>query len=202
MTINTNVKTYLAIFLIGVIVTFAGISVYGIYQRDTSQTPTTIYKGLTEAEEVIVQENIKTNIQQQKRKETKQVDKKQPSYVDNAPPIQNNDQDYKSEPMYVAPIAEETKSNAPDTETSELQSHIDAIQANPDDVKKMLSQFSVKDVDWGNSKSIKITSKGDLKKVISELKAGGNPKNQVIIDFLKNADIDDNTEINVELKEY
>ena len=200
MSFRTTKKTYLTLFLIGVVVIIAGISVYGIYQRDTSQTPTTIYKGLTEAEEEIVKENIKTNIQQQKRKETKEVEKKQPSYVDNAP-IQDNNQDEKPEPgpTYETPVPTVTKADAPGTETSDLQSQLEEIQTNITDIENLHKQFTPKGIDWENGKTIKIASKDDLKKVIADLKKSGDPKHSAIIDFLKNTDMDDNTKVEVHI---
>ncbi len=200
MAIHVSRKAYLAILLIGVIVIIAGISVYGIYQRDTSQTPTTIYKGLTDAEEEIVKENIRNNLQQQKRKETKEVEKKQPSYVDNAPNHDNN-QDEKPEPgtSYEVPTPIVTKADVSDTETSDLQSQLEEIQTNIADIENLHKQFAPKDIDWGSGKTIKIASKDDLKKVIADLKKSGDPKHSAIIDLLKNTDVGDNKRIEVHI---
>lgn len=197
MAIKTSKKAYLAIFLIGVVVVIAGISVYGIYQRDTSQTPTTIYKELTDAEEELVKENIRSNIEQQKRKETKSIDKKQPSYVDNMP-IQNDDKDEKPGLTYDAPVPIVTRADASDIEASDQQSQSEEIQANMADIENLHKQFAPKGVDWGNTETIKITSKDELKKVIAELKASGDPKYKVMTKFLKDVDMNKATEINVE----
>lgn len=198
MAINATRKAYLALLLIGVVVIIAGISVYGIYQRDTSQTPTTIYKGLTEAEEEIVKENIKNKIQQQKKKETKIVDNKQPSHVDNAP-IQDNSKNEKPGPTYEEPIPTVTKADVSNTEKSDRQSQIEEIQTNIADIENLHKQFAPKDIDWGSGKTIKIASKDDLKKVIADLKKSGDPKHSAIIDFLKNADMDDNKRIELHI---
>lgn len=198
MAIHVSRKAYLAILLIGVIVIIAGISVYGIYQRDTSQTPTTIYKGLTEAEEEIVKENIVSRIEQQKRKQTEKVEKKQPSSSDDAP-TQNNKPEYKPEPIPEAPVPTVTKADASDTETSDLQSQLEAIQTNIADIENLPKQFAPKGVDLGSGKTIKIASKDDLKKVIADLKKSGDPKHSAIIDFLKNADVGDNKRIEVHI---
>ena len=198
MSFRTTKKTYLAIFLIGAVVIIAGISVYGIYQRDTSQTPTTIYKDLTEAEEEIVKENIKTNIQQQKRKETKEVEKKQPSYVENMSGYDNN-QKYQPEPTPEAPVSIVTKADAPGTETPMKQFLNDAIQADIDEVNKMLSQFPPADGDWGNIKSKEIISKDDLKKIMADLKASGNLTDKSIIQIKKSFNAGDGKWIEVEI---
>ena len=195
MAIITTKKTYLAIFLIGVIAVIAGISIYAITQRDTSQTPTTIYKELTETEEEIVKENIKTNIEQLKAKETERVEKKQPSYVDNMP-IEKNNNDEKPGHTYEAPIPIVTKADASDT--SYLQSQSEGIQANMVDIENLHKQSAPKGADWGNTGTIKITSKDELRKVIAELKASGDPKYKVMAKFLKDIDINGTTEINVE----
>ena len=197
MAIITTKKAYIAIFLMGVIVVIAGISVYSITQSDTSQTPTTIFKELTEADEEIVKENIRSNIEQQKRKSTEKVDKKQPSYVDNEP-MQNHNQEYISKSKYEAPIAKETESDVSDTEIPDLQSQEEEIQANISDIENLHKQFVPKDIDLGKFKTIKITTETELKKVIADLKSSGNPKHQVMIDFLENTDIDDNKVINVQ----
>ena len=199
MAIHVSRKAYLAILLIGVIVIIAGISVYGIYQRDTSQTPTTIYKELTEAEEKIVKENIRNNLQQQKRKKTKKVEKKQPSYVDNAPIDNRQDEKPEHGTTYEAPIPIVTKADASDTETSDQQSQLEKIQTNIADIENLHKQFAPKDIDWGSGKTIKITSKDDLKKVIADLKKSGDPKHSAIIDLLKNADVGDNKRIEVHI---
>lgn len=191
-------KAYLAIFLIGVIIAIAGISVYGIYQRDKSQTPNTIYKGLTEAEEEIVKENIRNNLQQQKRKQAEIVDNKQPSSVDNAP-IQNNNEDYKPEHLNEAPIAKETRVDQPVIVTSDLPPQIDVNQADITDIENLHKQFAPKGVDWGNTETIKITSMDDLKKMISDLKDSGDPKYKVLTKFLKDADMNGAQEINVQI---
>ena len=194
MLFRTTKKTYLTLFLIGVIVTIAGISVYGIYQRDTSQTPTTIYKGLTEAEEEIVKENIKTNIQLQKKKASNRVDKKQPSYVENTSGYDNN-QKYQPEPTPEAPAPIVTKADAPGTETPMKQFKNDAIQADIDEVNKMLSQFPSADGDWEN-----IISKDDLKKIIAEnLKVSGNLPDKSIIQIKKSFNAGDGKWIEVEI---
>ena len=197
MAIITTKKAYIAIFLMGVIVVIAGISVYSITQSDTSQTPTTIFKELTEADEEIVKENIRSNLEQQKRKSTEKVEKKRPSYADNML-IENNSKGEKPGHTYEAPAPIVTKADASDTVTSDLQSQSDEIQANMADIEHLHKQFAPKGVDWGNTETIKITSKDDLKKVIAELKASGDPKYEVMIKFLKDADINGATEINVE----
>ena len=198
MVISTTIKTYLAIFLIGVIVVIAGISVYGIYQRDISQTPTKIYNGLTEAEEEIVKENIKSKVQQQKRMETERVDKKQPSHVDNTSRYDKN-QDYQPEniPEASAPIV--TKAEALGTETSGKQFKSDSMHANTDNFDEMLKQFAPKDFDKGNGKFVEITSKDDLKKVMADLKASGFLNKNNIIEIKKNTNIGDSKWIEVEI---
>ncbi len=198
MAIITTKKAYLAIFLIGVIVVIAGISVYGIYQRDTSQTPTTIFKELTEADEEIVKENIRSNIEQQKRKSTEKVDKKQPSYVDSMP-IENNNKDEKPTPTYEGPVPIVTEADASDTETSDLQSQSDEIQANMGDIKNLHKQFDPKGVDWGNANFIEITSDDDLKKVLAELKASGKLTDKNIIQIKKSVNVGDGKWIEVEI---
>ena len=198
MSFRTTKKTYLTLFFIGVVVIIAGISVYGIYQRDTSQTPTTIYKGLTKAEEEIVKENIKTNIQQQKRKAANRVDKKQPSYVENASGYDNN-QKYQPEPTPEAPVPIVTKADAPGTDTPMKQFKNDAIQADIDEVNKMLSQFPPADGDWGNIKSKEIISKDDLKKIMADLKASGNLTDKSIIQIKKSFNAGDGKWIEVEI---
>ncbi len=90
-------------------------------QPDTSQTPTTIFKELTEADEEIVKENIRSHLEHQKRKSTEKVDIKQPSYVDNEPK-QNHNPEYISKSKYETPIAKETESDVSDTEILDLQS--------------------------------------------------------------------------------
>ena len=199
MAYKVTTKAYLSIFLVVLIATIVGISVYGIYQRDTSQTPATIYKGLTEAEEEIVKENIKNNIQQQKRKETEIVDNKRPSNVDNAP-IQDNNQNEKPEPTYEEPIPTVTKADVSNSETSVRQSQLEEMQSNIVDIENLHKQFVPKDVDLGNFKTIKIDSKDDLKKVIADLKKSGDPKHSAIIDFLKNTDVGDNKRIEVQFE--
>lgn len=199
MVISATLKTYLAIFLIGVIIVIAGISVYGIYQRDTSQTPTKIYKGLTEAEEEIVKENIKSKVQQQqKRMGTERVDKKQPSHVDNTPRYDNN-QDYQPEhiPEAHAPIV--TKVDVPGTETSVKQLKSDSMHANTDNLDELLKQFAPKDFDNGNVKSVEIISKDDLKKVMADLKASGKLTKNNIIEIKKSTSVGDGKWIEVEI---
>ncbi len=197
MAIITTKKAYIAIFLMGVIVVIAGISVYSITQSDTSQTPTTIFKELTEADEEIVKENIRSNLEQQKRKSTEKVEKKQQSYVDNEPK-QDYNPEHISKSKYEAPIAKETESDVSETEIPDLQSQEEEIQANISDIENLHKQFVPKDIDLGKFKTIKITTETELKKVIADLKSSGNPKHQVMIDFLENTDIDDNKVINVQ----
>ena len=200
MVISTTIKTYLAIFLIGVIVVIAGISVYGIYQRDISQTPTKIYNGLTEVEEEIVKENIKSKVQQQqqKRMETEGVDKKQPSHVDNTSRYDNN-QDYQPENIPEASVPTVTRSEAPGTETSVKQFKSDAMHANTDNLDELLKQFAPKDFDKGNGKFIEITSKDDLKKVMADLKASGHLNKNNIIEIKTSTNIGDGKWVEVEI---
>ncbi len=200
MVISTTIKTYLAIFLVCVIVVLAGISVYGIYQRDTSQIPTKIYKGLTEVEEEIVQENIKSKVQQQqqKRMETERVDKKQPSHVDNTPRYDNN-QDYQPEHIPEAPVPTVTRAEAPGTETSVKQFKSDSMHANTDNLDELLKQFAPKDFDKGNVKSVEIISKDDLKKVMADLKASGKLTKNNIIEIKKSTSVGDGKWIEVDI---
>ena len=199
MVISTTIKTYLAIFLIGIIVVLAGISVYGIYQRDTSQTPTKIYKGLTEVEEEIVQENIKSKVkQQQERMKTERIDKKQPSHVDNTPRYDKN-QDYQPENIPEAPVPTVTRAEAPGTETSVKQFKSDSMHANTDNFDELLKQFAPKDFDKGNVKSVEIISKDDLKKVMADLKASGKLTKNNIIEIKKSTSVGDGKWIEVDI---
>ena len=198
MAIITTKKAYIAIFLMGVIVVIAGISVYSITQSDTSQTPTTIFKELTEADEEIVKENIRSNIEQQKRMETERVEKKRPSYADNMP-IENNSKGEKPGHTYEAPAPIVTKADASDTVTSDLQSQSDEIQANMADIEHLHKQFAPKGVDWSNAKSIEINSQDDLKKVLAELKASGKLTDKNIIQIKKSVDVGDGKWVEVEI---
>lgn len=198
MVIKTSIKAYLAIFLIGVIITIVGISIYATTQPDTSQAPITIYKGLTETEEKIVKENIKANIQQQKRKDTKSVDKKQPSYVDNESK-EDYKPDYRPEPIPEAPVPIVTKADAQDTETSKERFKKDKTQANIDNLDELLKQFDPKDLDGVNVKSKEIFSKDDLKKVMADLKASGNLTGKSVIQIKKSFNAGDGKWIEVEI---
>lgn len=200
MVISTTIKPYLAIFLVGIIVVIAGISVYGIYQRDTSQTPTKIYKELTEAEEEIVKENIKSKVQQQqqKRMETERVDKKQPSHVDDTPRYDNN-QDYQPEHIPEASEPIVTKADAPGTVTFDKQFKSDSMHANTDNLDELLKQFAPKDFDKGNVKFVEITSKDDLKKVMADLKASGKLTKNNIIEIKTSTNVGDGKWIEVEI---
>lgn len=198
MAIKTTRTTYLAITLIGVIVVIAGLSVYGLVQRDTSHIPTKIYKGLTEAEEQIVKDNIKSKVQQQhhQRKEQQKEEDNKPSLVDNNP-IQYNNQDDMPEHKYVPPIAKETKDNKPDLDTSAIQSEIKEISSEIAEMEKLQKQFAPKNVDWGNAKSISIASKDDLKKVLSELKKSGDPNSKAIMELLEKSSVDGNVRVEI-----
>ncbi len=198
MAIITTKKAYLAIFFIGVISVIAGISFYSITQPDTSQTPTTIFKELTEADEEIVKENIRSNLEQQKRKSTEKVDIKQPSYVDNKPK-QDYNPEYLSKSKYEAPIANETEADVSDTEILDLQSQEEEIQANMGDIENLHKQFAPKGVDWSNAKSIEIISQDDVKKVLAELKASGKLTDKNIIQIKKSVDLGDGKWIEVEI---
>ena len=204
MAIKKTIKAYVTIFLIGVIVSIAGLSIYSIYQRNNLQTSTKIYRLPTAAEEVIVKENIKSIAQQQKRKDRQKVDIQQPSSVDNTL-IQNNNQDDKPEPIHEAPVAIETKADAPDTETPEqrqlIEDMIKAIQAStnpsPPGLEELVRQFRHKGGELGNGNSIQINSMEDLKRVIAELESTGNPNLQAMIEVLKNTNIEGNTRVEV-----
>lgn len=204
MAIKKTIKAYVTIFLIGVIVSIAGLSIYSIYQRNNLQTSTEIYRLPTAAEEVIVKENIKSITQQQKRKDRQKVDIQQPSSVDNTL-IQNNNQDDKPEPIHEAPVAIETKADAPDTETPEQrqlkEDMIKAIQAStnpsPPGLEELVRQFRRKGGGLGNGNSTQINSMEDLKRVIAELESTGNPNFRAMIEVLKNTNIEGNTRVEV-----
>lgn len=198
MAIKTGIKAYLAIFLIGVIITIAGISIYAITQPDTSQTPTTIYKELTEAEEKIVQDNIKSSLQQQRKIDTKKVDAKQPSYVDNEP-----NEDYKPEnrpePIPEAPTPIVTKANTSDIVKSEKKVKSNVNHANSDNLDELLKQFDPKDIDWAKGISKEIISKDDLKKVIADLKVSGKLTDKNIIQIKKSTNVGNSKWVEVEI---
>lgn len=186
MAIKITRMAYLTITLIGVIVVIAGISVYGIVQRDTSQTPTKIFKGLNEAEEQIVQDNIKSKVQHQhqQRKEQEKMEDKKPSLVDNNH-VEYNYQDDMPEYINVPPIAKESKGDKPDMETSAKHSKNEEIQAKFADKDQLQKKYAPKNVDWGSAKSINISSKDDLKKVLSELKKSGDPSSKAIMEIIE-----------------
>lgn len=194
MVISTSIKTYLAIFLIGIFVVIAGVSLYGLNQQDTTQTPTTIYKGLTETEEEIVKENIKAKVEAQKMIQTEKVDKEQPSYVDNTQGYDNNeDYDYKT--IHEAPVPIITRADVPDSVTSEKKSKNNSTQANSDKLDELISKFDPKDVKKGNFKSVEIISDDDLKKVLTDLKVSGKFSDKNIIQIKKSVSVGDGVSV-------
>lgn len=198
MAITTGIKTYLTIFLIGVVLIIAGISIYAVTQPDTSQTPSTIYKELTEAEEKIVQDNIRSSLQQQRKIETENVVVKQPSYVNNEPK-QDYKPDYRQETSPEEPAYIVNKSDTPIIVPSDKQVKNGANHANSDNFDELLKEFGTKDLDLGKGKSSKSISNDDLSEVIAELKASGNFSKGDIIKIKKSIDVGDGKWVEVEI---
>lgn len=197
-----NRKSYVVIGLIGIMLSVIGISIfYAIYQPNRTQTPIKIYRGLTEAEEELVKEYIKTAIEQQNNAKQQKAANPQRSSVNYAS-SQNEEFDNQTESMPPAPVAMQSENDVPDTTAPQLQKMLDEMQEHtnslspnanslPLEFVEMIKDLESKGIDLG-------FDKGNAKKVIATLKVvGKNDNNIITVDKLSDLDIDENTWIEV-----
>ena len=197
-----NRKSYVVIVLIGIMLSVIGISIYAIYQSNRTQTPIRIYRALTEVEEEVVKEYIKSAIEQQNK--VKQQKAAKPQRSSNYASSQNEEFDNQTESMPQAPVAMQSENDVPDTAAPQLQKMLDEMQEHanslPPDANSLPPEFEemIKDLE---SKGIDLGfDKGNAKKVIATLKSGNKNGGYVItVDNLSDIDMDGNTWIEVEI---
>lgn len=195
-------KSYVVIVLTSIMLSVIGLSIYAIYQPNRTQTPIKIYRAPTEAEEEVVQEYIKTAIEQQNKAKQQKAAKPQRSSVNYAS-SQNEEFDNQTESMPQAPVAMQSENDGPDTAAPQLhqmledmQEHANSISPDanslPPGFEEMIKDLESKGIDLG-------FDKGNAKKVIATLKAGDQNGSYIItVDNLSDIDMDGNTWIEVE----
>ncbi|MCY4401584.1 MAG: hypothetical protein OXD54_03330 [Candidatus Poribacteria bacterium] len=197
MVIKKFVNPYIAVSLIGVILAIVGLSIYAQYQHNNIQTPIKVYRELTEAEEAIVKENIKTLAQQQKQKAEQKKDNPQSSVDDTS--IQYDTSDKLSEHIPTDTVA--TKKNVSDIESFKQQhlqkdsSQLSNVSSfDPKNLPNSLQPFGDK---LGNFDTIQISSEEDLQKVIAEMKKNDDPRLKPMLQMLKTSNMSGNKRITV-----
>lgn len=187
MAIKKFVNPYIAVSLIGVIVAVAGLYLYAQYQHNNTQTPTKVYRELTEAEEAILKENIKTLAQQQKQKAQQKQNKQQSSVDDTS--IQDDNYDDLPEYIRTDTVATRTKKDVSD-KASFKQEHLQKDNSqlsnvpsfDPKNLPNSLQSFGK---GLGNFDTIEINSEEELNKVLAEMKKNGDPRLKPILTMLK-----------------
>ncbi len=201
MALKKIINPYIVISLISVIVGIAGLFIYAQNQQKKIQTPTKVYKELTEAEETIVKENIKAIAQQQRQKAQQKEDKPQ-SAVDDTPRQYDN---LDNLPEFTPPktVVTNTKADVPDIEKLiQRDPKMKIIKSGPDsaiDPKTIFSQLPHPVGVQGNGEgtTIQINSREDLERIISQLEASDDSSHRAIAQTLRNSNILENARMTV-----
>ncbi len=201
MAIKKFINPYIGISLICVILCIAGFFIYAQYQQNNLQTPTKVYKELTEAEEAIVKENIKALAQQHKQKEQKKENTQQ-SPVDDTPRQYGN---LDNPPEFTPPekMVINTKTDVPDIEKLiQKDPKMRIMKSGPEssiDPKTIFSQLPhpVGALGNGEGTTIQINSREDLERIISQLEASDDSSHRAIAQTLRNSNIPENARMTV-----
>ncbi len=193
MALKKIINPYIVISLISVIVGIAGLFIYAQNQQKKIQTPTKVYKELTEAEETIVKENIKAMAQQQKQKEQKKEDTQQPTVDDTPRQYDNLD----NLPEFTPPktVVTNTKADVPDIEKLiQKDPKMGIMKSGPDsaiDPKTIFSQLPHPVGVQGNGEgtTIQINSREDLERVIAQLEASDDATHRHMAQTLRNHNV-------------
>lgn len=193
MAIKKFINPYIGISLICVIVGIAGLFIYAQNQQKNLQTPTKVYKELTEAEETIMKENIKAMAQQQKQKEQK-TENTQQTPVDDTPRQYGN---LDNPPEFTLPetVVTNTKADAPDIEKLiQKDPKMGIMKSGPDsaiDPKTIFSQLPHPVGVQGNGEgtTIQINSTEDLERVIAQLEASDDATHRHMAQTLRNHNV-------------
>ncbi|MYF98930.1 hypothetical protein F4212_07300 [Candidatus Poribacteria bacterium] len=202
MAIKKFINPYIGISLISAILCIVGLFIYAQYQKNNLQTPTKVYKELTEAEEAIVKENIKVMAQQHKQKEEKKEDTQQ-STVDDTP-IQYGNLDIPPEFTPSEKVVTNTKADTSDIEklTQEHLKKKSITKLGPEssfDSKTIFGQLPlpVGVQENGEGTTIQVNSREELERVIAQLEASGDSRHNALAQMLRNSNFRDNVRMTV-----
>ena len=208
MAIKNIVKPYVAIFLIGVIVSITGLFIYDRYQRNNLQTPIKVYRAPTAAEEAIVKENIKAIAQRQKREAEKKKDIQQSTADDML--NQNDNRDNTSNRSDMSETIHETAASMPteidvlgisESEKEQMDQNISSktYGSLEEAQNEMRDLVGIHPPNLGDGLTIQINSQEDLQKAITQLENSNNPAAQHMINQLKNMNFDGNIRVTLNL---